>query len=482
VPEVPGASEPAETERDWLARIPAVAIGAAFVGVALLAYWLPGEHRFYNHFVWQALAFLHGQAAIDWPVPPSATDPGNAYFQDVLPVLGPNGESTGQGLLPFPPLPAVVLMPFVAVWGLATDHRIVSVALGAIDVGLAWWALGRLAVGRRIRIVTTIFFAFGTVFFYAAQLGTTWFFAHVVAVTFVLLAVGIALGADPGADDEVESAPPVRGLIGELGEALRNPSGLLDRRQVLAGLLFGLACTARLTIVFGAPFFMFVGGGSSWVRRSISAGVGTAIPIALLLLYNVATTGHLMHPGYDYLYTLEASGYPGLHYQPTWSLEDLRYLPQNLRIMFLSTPALFPTAIPSSVGQGAALCVDPGAVRGLFDLACPIALPRDVGMSLLVTSPAYVLAVPALIAGRSRLVAGAFLAVVAIAFVNLMHFSQGWVQFGYRFSNDFVVFALLLVGVGMARRGGVGLLGLGLVAVSIAVNIWGVIWGNQLGW
>ena len=26
-----------------------------------------------------------------------------------------------------------------------------------------------------------------------------------------------------------------------------------------------------------------------------------------------------------------------------------------------------------------------------------------------------------------------------------MHFSQGWVQFGYRFSHDFVPFALIVV-------------------------------------
>ena len=49
---------------------------------------------------------------------------------------------------------------------------------------------------------------------------------------------------------------------------------------------------------------------------------------------------------------------------------------------------------------------------------------------------------------RRRLVAGAALAVAAIAFANLMHFSQGWVQFGYRFSNDFVPWALLLVAIG----------------------------------
>jgi hypothetical protein len=74
------------------------------------------------------------------------------------------------------------------------------------------------------------------------------------------------------------------------------------------------------------------------------------------------------------------------------------------------------------------------------------------------------------------------LAVLAIAFVNLMHFSQGWVNFGYRFSNDFVVFALPLVALGMARRGRVGWLAAGLVALSVAINLWGVIWGNVLGW
>ena len=35
-----------------------------------------------------------------------------------------------------------------------------------------------------------------------------------------------------------------------------------------------------------------------------------------------------------------------------------------------------------------------------------------------------------------------------------MHFSQGWVQFGYRFSNDFVVFALPLVAIGIGSPPG----------------------------
>jgi len=468
---------------DWLDRLPALIVGAGLVGLALAAYWLPGSDRYYNHFVWQAMAFLDGRAAIDWPVNGGGFPNGNDWMQDVYPVRVLTGDPNATGaLVPFPPLPAIVLVPFVAMWGLATDIRAVSVLLGAVDVGLAWWALGRLNVSRRVRLATTVFFGLGTVFWYAAQLGTTWFFAHVVAVLFVLLAIGVALGADPGADDEVKTAPSPNGLPATAVGAVRRALELIDRRQLLAGLLFGIACTARLTVVFGAPFFMLVGGGGSWARRSASAGVGAAIPVLLLLVYNVATTGHVVHPGYEYQYQLEANGYPGLNYHPDWGIEDVRYLLQNLQIMFLSMPAFFPDQVPSALGGGRELCVAADAVRGLFDRSCPIAMPRDIGMSILLTSPAYLLAIPAFVGHRSRLVAGSLLAVAAIAFVNLLHFSQGWVQFGYRFSNDFVAFALPLVAVGMRRGGGVGLLAFWLIAASVAINLWGVIWGNLQGW
>ena len=101
-----------------------------------------------------------------------------------------------RGLLPFPPLPALLLVPFVAVWGLATDDQLLFTVLAAVDVGLAWWMLGRLPVGPAVRLGTTVFFAFGTVFWYTAQQSTTWFQAHVVAVGLTFLAIGLALGAD----------------------------------------------------------------------------------------------------------------------------------------------------------------------------------------------------------------------------------------------------------------------------------------------
>jgi hypothetical protein len=84
------------------------------------------------------------------------------------------------------------------------------------------------------------------------------------------------------------------------------------------------------------------------------------------------------------------------------------------------------------------------------------------------------------------MVTGASLAVLLIVIVNLMHFSQGWVQFGYRFSNDAAPFALLLVVIGADRladrRGWALPLAAGLLGLSIAINLWGVIWSRVLGW
>ncbi|HET9613254.1 MAG TPA: hypothetical protein VFP22_00460 [Candidatus Limnocylindrales bacterium] len=488
-----------------------VAVGLALVAIALVVYTVSHPYRFYDHFAWQAAAFLEGQAAIRYPVEATASYHGNAFFQDVLPVASTDGVP--RALVPFPPLPAIVLMPFV--WlaaalagghgtgflgvdlypaGLSIDGQLIFAVLAALDVGLAWWVLGRLPVRPWIRFAATVFFGFGTVFWYTAQLGTTWYQAHVLAVGLALGAVGVALGGDRTAvaaedepDDRVDDRPPAR-----------RPWFVPNRRQVLAGLLFGLACTSRLTVVFAAPFFVLVGAGGTWQRRGWSAALGAGIPIGALVVYNLVTTGHILHPGYQHLYELEATYYAPLNYHTDWAIEDIRYLPQNFAIMFLNTPVWLPNVVPSALGLGAPLCTTEGAVRGWFDFGCPLVLPRDTGMSILLTSPAYLLVVPALRwgYGHSRLVTGAALAVLFVAIVNLAHFSQGWVQFGYRFSNDFVPWALLLVAVGferVARRATAPrswpitsrLLLVGavvLVVLSVVVNFWGVVWGDALGW
>ncbi len=470
-----------------------VAVGVLLAIIALGIYLATRADRVYDHFVWQAAAFLEGHAAIRYPVAGSVSSVGNAFFQDVLPVA--SGDGVPRGLIPFPPLPAVILLPFVAAWGLSTDDQTIFTALAAIDVAICWWMLGRLRIGLVARLTTVLFFAFGTVFWYTAQLATTWYQAHIVAVGLAMLAVGLALDADRAAQADEPGLAAERGLDDDRGPADSASAAsagrwfAVDRRQFLVGLLFGLAATARLTVLVAAPFFVLVGAGGSWWRRGWSAGLGAALPLGALLAYNVAVTGHVFHPAYDHLYALEARAYVALDYHREWAAEDPRYLPQNLRIMFLSTPEILPERRRDTLGTiDEPLCTEPGAQRGLFDTDCPLAVPRDIGMSILLTSPAYLLLIPALARyGRSRLITGAALAVLLVVVIDLMHFSQGWVQFGYRFSNDAVPFALPLVALGLAgavggRRAWATPVAMGLVVISIAVNLWGVVWSLQLGW
>lgn len=432
-----------------------LSVGFAVLGALVYVLSNPERQNFYNHFVWQADAFLHGHAWIPWPVESGPVQ--NGYFQDVYPLAG----EAGRGLIPFPPLPAVLLMPFVAATGLGTNAALLAALLGGLNVGLAWRLTARLTTDPLVAVLATLFYGFGTVAWYAGMLGSTWFLAHVVASTFLLLAITAALDAE-------------RSGAAEDGA----PRTLVDRRQFLAGVLFGLAALARLTTIFAAPFFLFVGGGGTLRRRGLSAGLGAAVAVFLLVAYDLASTGQLFHPGYEYLYGHEYRPTPdgllaqlipalqGITYHPgEWALQDPRYLPQNLVIMLAWLPQ-----------------VRPECGLALFDEACPLLQPDRLGMSLILTSPAWLLAVPVVRRDlRRRIVLGSALAVGAVAVANLMHFSQGWVQFGYRFSNDFAPFLLVLMTLGLARYG-VRWWTVALVAVSIAINGWGVYWGIVLGW
>jgi hypothetical protein len=473
----------------------------------------PTRSNPYNHFVWQADAFLHGRFAIPWPVyVGGGTGFGNYYFQDVMALPG----SPGYGLIPYPPLPALLLLPLVAVAGMTTDAAIVAAVLGAVNVALAWRIARALTRTAPQAMLATVFYGFGTVAWYAAMLGSTWFLAHVVASTCLLLAIGLAIRGDPGTQRPTLAAVPHPATVVRSG-------ALFSARQFVTGVTFGLAVLARLTTILGAPFFVFVGRGGP-LTRAVSAGVGAALAVVLLFGYNLASSGSVFHPAYDYAYRTEYTPRPELVH-PEWAPEDLRYVPQNLGIMLGWLPI-----------------VRPECGLSLLDPNCPLVQPDPIGMSLLLTSPGYLLAgglvlrrrrrrdraaawtsqgsatavpndVPRadlatrdpvagvatrnLAAARAtaaasfrewlppgferRAVAGALLAVLTIALADLAHFSQGWVQFGYRFSNDFAPFALVLVALGIARAG-VRPLSLALVAISVLVNAWGVYWGVVLGW
>ena len=457
---------------DWLGMVGPGWIGLAFALVAVGVYVFSNPHRygFYDHFVWQAQAWLDGSASIRYPVSDGIRT--NDYYQDVLD-LGDLALTQrfglpfqpGHALLPFPPLPAVLLLPFVAVWGLATSGALVVAVLGGINVGLCWRLLTRVTDRRDAAFLGTITYGFGTVAWYASMLGTTWFQAHVLASTLLFLSITVALDAERR--EAIEGAG-------------RTIVGRIPVRGIWAGVLLGLACLSRLTALFNAPFYAFVGPGGTWLRRLVGAGLGAALPLLLLLAYNLGTTGHLFTPAYDHIREIEYKPVAEL-YHPDWGTEDPRYILVNAPVMLLWPPV-------RSVAPDDSPCVSAstGFLDQLFDKDCPLIRPDKEGMSILLTTPAFLLIIPALLFGwRRRIVAGAAFAVLCTGLAALAHFSQGWVQFGYRFSNDFAPFAIILVTLGIveAFRWRFGKVAVALlVGASVLINAWGVFWGVTLAW
>jgi hypothetical protein len=116
--------------------------------LAFAAYWMStgGMHAYYDNFVRLAYAFVHGRLWIDWPGP-------------AIEAL----EYNGQHYVIEGPVPALLCIPFVLLYGLGANQAVVCAIAAAIGVSAAWAMLGRRGVSREVQLWTTVFLGFGTV-------------------------------------------------------------------------------------------------------------------------------------------------------------------------------------------------------------------------------------------------------------------------------------------------------------------------------
>ena len=403
-------------------------------------YIFPGNPDWYKHHVFLTDAILNGSLDVGAAGIPD-------FYQDTISV-------EGRKYVPFSPGPSFLLLPFVAIWGTDLSQVYVSMALGAINVVLFWYLLGQLNMSRTTRLLLVPFFAFGTVHFYAATTGTVWFFAHISAVFFLLLAIIFLLR----------------------GTSL-----------VVPGILVGLAFLSRETVILAAPFFLY------WIihqrhekvfskealldRQSLIQighfGAGLAVLVGVFVWYNVARFGDPFETGFGTVgegyvnsgirYSFYRNWFPnGPHFIElipgvvSVLQFDVRNIPLHLYTIFLMPPDL------------------------THDIS--VFRPSPYGMSVLLTSPAFVFA--AFVKRKDVLKIASRLAIGLISIPLFLHFAQGWVQFGYRFLLDFAPFLLILTAFGFEdhRSPTTTKLMIFLVAVSIVANVWGRYWATQLGW
>jgi hypothetical protein len=408
------ATAPVDTESDterqqsWTPPVPLV-LFAATLGIYLLSYG--GEGRPFDYFARLADAFLQGRVYL-------TESP--SWLAELIPI-------DGRYYVVFPPMPAVLLLPFVALFGTEYAQPVVSMLLGAANVALCYIVIRRFFGSSTVALWTSVLYSVGTVHWYHAETANAWYFAQICANFFLWLA-----------------------LLEAGGRA----------RLLLIGLCLSAAFLSRVTTLGGVAFFLVL----FWDRfaevlpdrKRFHARLFIK-PVALFALgllagfliagwYNEARFGSPREFGYALI--------PGVLQEPWYShgLVSVRYIPTHLDETL--------TALP------------------MFQRDWPFAVPRVYVMAFWVTTPAWVLVLFANF--RARLAIGSLAAICLILVPILTHGGPGFTQFGNRFSIDYMPFLLLLTASGM--RGRVTWWMQALIAFSILINLWGVIMISRLKW
>lgn len=378
-----------------------------------------------NHFVHLAQSYLDGQLHVVGNKPPGNND--WAKYGD-------------RWYVSFPPLPAVLILPVVAIWGTRVWDPLFWALFAGLVPALWFLLLRRLSDEEQSErslgedLALTGLFAFGSVFFFVAVQGSVWFAAHVVATVLLLLYLWFGLNA---------------------------------RRPLLAGLMLGLLLATRPATCLAVSFFVvealrtfrradaladdpdaWVGrrvarfvAGVDWAR-TIRTGLVFAVPVLLvggvLMWANYARFDNPFEFGHSYLQI----GWRARIER--WGLFNYHYLSKNLAIFTASLPWLTATA--------------------------PYLRISRHGLALWFTTPNLLWTLwPK--RGDARMVA-LYLPVVLVGILDLCYQNSGWVQFGYRFSLDYLPFLFVALALGRRRFGP----GFYLCMVfAVAVNLFGAL-------
>jgi hypothetical protein len=374
------------------------------------------EHTAFNHYALLAEAWLHGRQDLGGPPP--------AYTQN-----NDFAEYKGKTYISFPPLPALLMLPFVRLAGSAENFRDGQfvIWLSGMAPAFLFLALEKLRrTGRSSRLesenlVLAFLFAFGTVYFFTAVEGTVWFAAMVVAAAAMALFVLFALDAE---------RPILAGMMVGCIWLSRPPALLLS-------LLFALEAM-RVSTDGGFP------REGSWTKRlrATLARLNVralaqryalfSIPIlgsfAVVAWMNWTRYGRATPLYFDH--TFLTVGWRARILR--WGLFGYHYLPKNLGIVLTSLPWL-PT--PG----------DPAALGAPFKI-------NEHGLALWFTTPLYlwVLWPKGLSSDPERkwLYCSVAISAALPAVMGLLYQNSGWRQFGYRMSNDYAVFLFVLLALG----------------------------------
>ncbi len=389
------------------------------------------------YYVLQAWSWLHGR----WDIDPTGTS-----RIDIIMLHGKYYSI-------YAPFPAVMLLPFVAIFGPTISDIIFTIVVSGINLGVLYLLLEQLrALGLthrspRENVAWSLLLYFGSIAVWLSMNGGVWYTAHVVAAGCLLVSLLLAF----------------RG------------------HYFWSAVALGCGFMTRSTLILGFPLIIYLAweGGktvpveqalSSWRALRLSSLRGlkaswhmvpwgqvvtiVAVAVAFLGLYmwrNEILFGNPLESGYSY----NVAVYPVKHGIFNW-----RYVPANIISTFLNLPRF--------------------VYKDGFDAHPKLDMLNGPGngISVFLTSPLFLL-----LFWRNRpksLLQVALWATTGLMLVFvLFYFTAGFYQFGTRYLFDFYPYIWVLFALSQARLSPrIVLLGL----FGIFVNYLGAaqFWGHKM--
>jgi hypothetical protein len=384
-----------------------------------------------NHFVYLAEGWLDGRLDLGGR-PPGSND--WACFDEATGErCGRRPSETQKFYVSFPPFPAVLALPAVAIFGTALWDRLFFGLLAGLAPALLYVLLRALREREESErtnaenLWLVALFAFGSVYFFSAVQGTVWFAAHVVASALICLYLVFAMNAS---------------------------------RPVLAGWMLGFLLATRPSTLFLGVFFVLEAarievkgaGAGAWVSALVAKSTLKrialfALPVIVvglvLAAHNDARFGDPGEFGHRFLQIR------WIDRIEKWGLFSYHYLSRNLAVVLASLPWLESEApyVKISLHGLALWVVSPALLYLLWPKRMP---PRNVALAL---------------------------ALGLVFGLDLLYQNSGWVQFGPRFVLDWLPLGIVLLALGGRR---LGALFKSLVLVSILVSAFGAISFDRL--
>jgi hypothetical protein len=256
-----------------------------------------------THYAYLAESFLKGRSDLD------VSDDEARTLIELVP-------HAGKYYVVYPPMPAVLLMPFVFYFGKTFPTSALSILLAACSVALTYVLLRRYGIPIQVSNWVTTLFGFGTCFWYTSLNGSSWYLAHVTAVFFLLVALVEAYG---------------------------------KRRPLIIGASIGAAMLSRLPIVLATPFFLylFLREEKDKIPKICAMLLGVGFFCGANMVYNWLRYGHVLDVGYYMI--------PGVLDEPWYrnGILHISYIPRNIYALLFQPPVLiesFPYIVPSTFG------------------------------------------------------------------------------------------------------------------------------------